>query len=95
LPPFFLAFFTLYLPAWQSFDWHFSCAHLSLSQTPFVQQLLSHLHLAVQALQHVPLCAPLSFEPVCARAANAMSMAEPAITSLRFIILNFKQKYFN
>jgi len=76
----------------QSFDLRLSLVHLLLSQLPFVQQLLSHPQFFVQAEQQVwsvvLLLAVVVFD--CARADNASSIAEPAITNLRFITENFK-----
>jgi hypothetical protein len=78
------------------FEGHAAFVHLLLShlpaQLPFVQQLLSQPHLVVQAEQQGCLSFVLLVvvAPFDARADNARSIAELAITSLRFMLYCFK-----
>ena len=66
--------------------------HLLLSHLPLGQQLLSHPHVFVQVEQQGLSLVLFLVVPLCARADNASSRAELAITSLRFMIFCFKIK---
>jgi hypothetical protein len=61
-----------------------------LSQLPFGQQFFVHPQFLVQVEQQGLSLMLFLVVPLCARADNAISIAEPAITNLRFIIISFK-----